>query len=179
MSKYTNLNGSYAARVDCDLYDEDTWTGGVRQDEYLISPVVALPDATATLTFDYAFGRSALFAGRMAFTLEASTDGGATWTPIWDGAEDLTDAGTGAYQSGSCTLEIPEQYQGRNVQLAFHYHKSVGAYADTVAVDNIRLTAPGSTTESGYTLRASATEGGSISPEGDTWCRPAAARRLL
>ena len=168
VSKYTNLNGSYAARVDCDLYDEDTWTGGVRQDEYLISPVVALPDATATLTFDYAFGRSALFAGRMAFTLEASTDGGATWTPIWDGAEDLTDAGTGAYQSGSCTLEIPEQYHGRNVQLAFHYHKSVGAYADTVAVDNIRLTAPGSTTESGYTLRASATEGGSISPEGDT-----------
>ena len=78
VSKYTNLNGSYAARVDCDLYDEDTWTGGVRQDEYLISPVVALPDATATLTFDYAFGRSALFAGRMAFTLEASTDGGAT-----------------------------------------------------------------------------------------------------
>ena len=168
VSKYTHLNGSYAARVDCDLYDEDTWSGGAKQDEYLISPSVELPNDAATLTFDYAFGRSALFGGRMSFAVEVSTDGGNTWIPIWDAAGELTDAGTGAYQTGTCSLALPEQYWGQNVQLAFHYGKNAGAYGDTVAVDNVKLTAPGGGAEVSHTLRAQATEGGTITPAGDT-----------
>ena len=168
VSKYANLNGSYAARVDCDEYDEDTWTGGAKQEEYLVSPTVDLTDIPGTLTFDYAFDRTALFYGRMVFTVEASTDGGSTWTALWNGAEDLADAGSGSFQSGTCSLEIPEQFRTSGVQLAFHYSKKLGAYAGTVAVDNVKLTAPGGGTEPLHTLRAVATEGGVITPAGDT-----------
>ena len=91
-----------------------------------------MTDIPGTLTFDYAFDRTALFYGRMVFTVEASTDGGSTWTSLWNGAEDLADAGSGSFQSGTCSLEIPEQFRTSGVQLAFHYSKKLGAYAGTM-----------------------------------------------
>ena len=135
-----------------------------------------MTDIPGTLTFDYAFDRTALFYGRMVFTVEASTDGGSTWTSLWNGAEDLADAGSGSFQSGTCSLEIPEQFRTSGVQLAFHYSKKLGAYAGTVAVDNVKLTAPGGGTEPLHTLRAVATEGGVITPRrrhpGPHWRQP-------
>ena len=48
------------------------------QDEYLISPVVALTGKTPTLTFDYLLFRYAVLSGFCTITVEASTDGGQT-----------------------------------------------------------------------------------------------------
>ena len=66
--------------MDADDYDETE--AGDKQDELLISPVVDLTGKAATLSFNYGFTRTALYNGKMTFTVEASTDGGKTWTAI-------------------------------------------------------------------------------------------------
>ena len=123
------------------------------------------------MQFDYAFGRYELFAGAMQFTVEASTDGGATWTVIWDAATDLTKADSGYYQSGTCRLSIPEEFCSSNVQFAFHYGKDWGSSAETVAVDNIRLEEEAACVHSHTEVRnekeATCTEPGYT---GDTYC---------
>ena len=93
----TKLNSTKQARIDMDYY-EDTWgdwsVGGIRkpllpmaggsdklQDEYLISPVVNLTGKTPTLSFDYLLFKSVI-GNYCSVTVEASTDGGQTWTAI-------------------------------------------------------------------------------------------------
>lgn len=79
----SQLNGSKVAKVSYDAYDSDTWSGGAQQDEYLISPAVDLTGKHPVVKFDYAFGRYEVFYGGLHFTVEASTDGGDTWTTLW------------------------------------------------------------------------------------------------
>lgn len=94
-----NLNTTKQARIDMDYY-EDPWgggwsVGGIRkpllpmaggsdklQDEYLISPVVNLTGKTPTLSFDYLLFKSVI-GNYCSVTVEATTDGGQTWTTIW------------------------------------------------------------------------------------------------
>ena len=156
------------ALIDWDEYDEDSLSGGAKQDEYLVSPVVDLTGKDATLTFNYLFGRYSLFNGAMKLTVEATKDGGATWTTIWDAATDLTKADSGTYQTGEATVTIPDEWKTANVQLAFHYFKRAGAYADNAGIDNAALTVPGGSGESTYTLTVSSNEGGTVSPAGAT-----------
>lgn len=98
----TKLNTTKQARIDMDYY-EDSWgdwsVGGIRkpllpmaggsdklQDEYLISPVVNLTGKTPTLNFDYLLLKYVI--GRYcSVTVEATTDGGRTWTTIWNAAD--------------------------------------------------------------------------------------------
>lgn len=93
-----NLNTTKQARIDMDYY-EDPWgggwsVGGIRkpllpmaggsdklQDEYLISPVVNLTGKTPTLSFDYLLFKSVI-GNYCSVTVEATTDGGQTWTTI-------------------------------------------------------------------------------------------------
>lgn len=46
------------------------------------------------------------------FTVEASTDGGDTWTTLWDASKDLEN-GSGYYQTGTCELTVPEEFRDR------------------------------------------------------------------
>ena len=184
----TRLNSTKQARLDLDYY-EDPWggwsvstdevqpmTNDKLQDEYLISPVVDLTGLEPTLTFDYAFYRYGIFGGYLTMTVEASADGGSTWSPIWNAKEDLENPG-GSYLTGTVELAIPENYRTANVQFAFHaYKKAYTGYTDadiTVAIDNVSLTAPGGAgMQSEYTLTTKASEGGTVSPAGVT-CVPA------
>ena len=153
------------AMVDPDEYDEDENTGGDKQDELLISPVVDLTGKAATLSFDYGFARSALYSGKMTFTAEASTDGGKTWTIIWNAKDVPQDSGY--VQTGLAELAVPEAYQTSGVQFAFRYYKTAYTGSGQVMVDNVKLTAPGGSSDT-VTLTTTANEGGTVAPAGQT-----------
>lgn len=73
------------------------------------------------------------------FTFEASTDGGSTWTAIWNATE-LGNPG-GIYLKGTAEVEVPEAYRTANVQFAFRL-KSGSVYDDydgMFAIDNVKL----------------------------------------
>ena len=151
----TTLNSSKQARIDMDYYESSGWgdwgsksaqplSGGSdkKQDEYLISPVVDLTGKTPTLSFDYLLHRYTAY-NYCAFTVEASTDGGSTWTAIWNAKVDLAGMG-GGYLSGTAKIEVPEAYLTGNVQFAFHLAKKAGVGYDDddamFAIDNVKLT---------------------------------------
>ena len=153
------------AIVDADDYDETE--AGDKQDEYLISPVVDLTGKAATLSFNYGFERTALYNGKMTFTVEASTDGGQTWTPIWNFQETYHGETTQTV-AGSAEIKVPAEYNVDGVQFAFHYVHPNDENAGQLAIDNVKLMA----VETGeaaqkYTITATAGEGGSITPNGD------------
>ena len=152
------------AIVDADDYDETE--AGDKQDEYLISPVVDLTGKAATLSFNYGFERTALYNGKMTFTVEASTDGGKTWTAIWNAKDDVTQ-GSDAIQTGLAEITVPEAYQTANVQFAFRYYKTAPTGAGSVVVDNAKLTAPAGASEISV-LTTVAGEGGAVQPAGQT-----------
>ena len=152
------------AIVDADDYDETE--AGDKQDELLISPVVDLTGKAATLSFNYGFERTALYNGKMTFTVEASTDGGKTWTPIWNAKDDVTQ-GSDAIQTGLAEITVPEAYQTANVQFAFRYYKTAPTGAGSVVVDNAKLTAPAGASETSV-LTTVAGEGGAVQPAGQT-----------
>ena len=184
--KKTNSNGSYynwhqtkvtyispaadktnkQASVDPDEYDEDSYGSGAKQDEWLISPVVDLTGKDATLHFVYGFATSPLYNGKMTYTAEATTDGGKTWSVIWDAKNETRQSGYN--QTGTVKLAIPEQFKTANVQIAFHYYKTAGADAGKVALDDVKLTAPGAAASSDVTLTTSASAGGTVTPAGST-----------
>ena len=152
------------AIVDADDYDETE--AGDKQDELLISPVVDLTGKAATLSFNYGFERTALYNGKMTFTVEASTDGGKTWTAIWNAKDDVTQ-GSDAIQTGLAEITVPEAYQTANVQFAFRYYKTAPTGAGSVVVDNAKLTAPAGASETSV-LTTVAGEGGAVQPAGQT-----------
>ncbi len=164
----SRLNSTKQARIDFDYY-EDPWGGwsmdgavgpmssDMKQDEFLISPVVDLTGLQPVLTFDYAFFRYGIMNGYMTLTVEISTDGGNTWTSIWNAREDLENPG-GSYLMGTVELPIPEAYLTENVQIAFHAYKKAGTgYTDsdiTVAIDNVKLAVPSDPCGAGHSLEA-------------------------
>ena len=156
------------AIVDPDEY-YDTAVGD-KQDEHLISPAVDLSGKEATLSFNYGFTRTALYNGKMTFTVEASTDGGKTWTAIWNAKDDVAN-GSGSVQTGLAEIAVPETYQTANVQFAFHYYKTAYTGAGTVIVDNAKLTAPAASSET-CVLTTVASEGGTVQPAGQTQLAP-------
>ena len=153
----TKLNSTKQARIDMDYY-EDSWgdwsVGGIRkpllpmaggsdklQDEYLISPVVDLTGKTPTLTFDYLLFKYVI--GRYcSVTVEATTDGGRTWTTIWNAA-DLGEI-SGYWYNGTAHVAVPAAYCTDNAQFAFHFYKKanqVYEYTDAMfAIDNVAMT---------------------------------------
>ncbi len=156
----TKLNSTKQARIDMDYYEDpwgDPWSvGGIRkpllpmaggsdklQDEYLISPVVDLTGKTPTLTFDYLLFRYAVLSGFCTITVEASTDGGQTWTAIWDAKTDTVNEG-GTYLQGTASIAVPAAYCTDNAQFAFHFYKKAGkSYTGTDgmnAIDNVAMT---------------------------------------
>ena len=111
------------------------------QDEYLISPVVDLTGKTPTLTFDYLLFKYVI--GRYcSVTVEATTDGGRTWTTIWNAA-DLGEI-SGYWYNGTAHVAVPAAFCTDNAQFAFHFYKKanqVYEYTDAMfAIDNVTMT---------------------------------------
>ena len=166
MAMSTATSDKQAAVDPDDYYDTEV---GDKQDEWLISPVVDLTGKDATLHFRYGFQQKELYNGKMTYTAEATTDGGKTWSVIWD-AKNEPKASSVSYstQVGTVKLAIPEQFKTANVQIAFHYYKTVAYGAGKVALDDVKLTAPGAAASSDVTLTTSATAGGTVTPAGST-----------
>jgi N-acetylneuraminic acid mutarotase len=118
------------------IVDSDYYGPGADQDTQLVSPVYDFTDdASPNLSFDtlyYAYpGQSA--------TVDATDDGGATWTTVWSATTDLNTA----------AIELPlTAYGGKAaVQLRFHFTSEWGTRwsIDNVFVGNQVLTpVPGS-----------------------------------
>ena len=146
-------------------YISDDWNGGA-QDEYLISPAVNLTGKEATLSFDYGYGYYGAQNKTYTATVEVSTDGGQTWTALWNFFDSYNGEKSGVV-SGRKELAIPAQYAVDVVQFAFHY---VNPTHETgpLAVDNVKLTVPGGTAGDTVTLTTTANEGGTVAPAGQT-----------
>ena len=148
------------------------------QDEYLISPALDLSGRTGTLTFQFSGNKNSLsrtlMLGKTTVTLEASADGGTTWTELWNAADgsDQLQSGViaGNTQTAEFSVEIPEAFQKDGVKFAFRYQTKAGNTGGCVVfVDNIKLTASGGETPVApvtFTITASAGQGGSITPSG-------------
>ena len=154
----TKLNSTKQARIDMDYY-EDPWGGGwsvgsIRkpllpmaggsdklQDEYLISPVVNLTGKTPTLSFDYLLFKSVI-GNYCSVTVEATTDGGQTWTTIWNAAD--LEPVSGYWFMGTANVAVPAAFCTDNAQFAFHFYKKANrGYDDTdamFAIDNVTMT---------------------------------------
>ena len=154
----TKLNSTKQARIDMDYY-EDPWgggwsVGGIRrpllpmaggsdklQDEYLISPVVNLTGKTPTLSFDYLLFKSVI-GNYCSVTVEATTDGGQTWTTIWTAAD--LEPVSGYWFMGTANVAVPAAFCTDNAQFAFHFYKKANqGYDDTDAmfsIDNVTMT---------------------------------------
>ena len=166
--QYTYYNWKSLGNDTKHAYISDDWNGGP-QDEWLISPSVNLSGTRdGVLYFDYAYGIYGIKNKTFTATVEASTDGGQTWTPIWNFQDSYTGQETSGYAlAGSAEVKVPAQYAVDGVQFAFRY---VNTTHDTapLAIDNVKLMA----VEDGpvaqkYTITAAAGEGGSITPAGE------------
>ena len=164
----------------------DGWGGdeewGAGQDEYLITPELDLSGKTANMTFQFSANRvnqiqETLSRSGTTFTLEASTDGGTTWNPIWNAASivaQLTETVvSSSYKTANVTVEIPAEFQAAGVKFAFRYQTKNGNTGGcTVLIDDVKVTAigggetPTPPAEDVYTITASAGQGGSITPSG-------------
>ena len=155
----TKLNSTKQARIDMDYYVDpwgDPWSvGSIRkpllpmaggsdklQDEYLISPVVNLTGKTPTLNFDYLLMKYVISNNYCSVTVEATTDGGRTWTTIWNAA-DLGEI-SGYWYNGTAHVAVPAAFCTDNAQFAFHFYKKANqGYDDTdamFAIDNVTMT---------------------------------------
>ena len=145
-------------------YISEDWSGG-KQDEYLISPAVNLSGKDATLSFDYGYGFYAAQNKTCIITVEASADGGKTWTSLWNFFDSYNNEKSGVI-SGRKELAVPAEYAVDGVQFAFHYVNTTGG-TGPVAVDNVKLTAPAGASETSV-LTTVAGEGGAVQPAGQT-----------
>ena len=161
-----NLNTTRQARIDFDYYEYEGYGigevqpmaagSGKKQNEYLISPVVDLTGKTPTLSFDYLLFKYMIQNDIAKFTVEATIDGGQTWTTIWNAAD--LDAVSGYWFKGTAEIEVPAAYLTSNVQFAFHFYKTYAQYTESdgmFAVDNVKLvTGDEDPCANGHTLTA-------------------------
>jgi len=102
--------------------------------------VVDLTGKTPTLSFDYLLFKYMIQNDIAKFTVEATINGGQTWTTIWDAAD--LDATGGYWFKGTAEIEVPAAYLTSNVQFAFHFYKTYAQYTESdgmFAVDNVKL----------------------------------------
>jgi len=120
------LGGDFSANVQ---YDEDL----DNQDESLITPEFTVPADSPKLTFLTSLSYNwAVTEANYDFIISVSTDGGTTWTAIWDETE------LGVFPNFE-TIDVEvslSAYAGQSVKLNFQYVGSDGAQLvlDDVAV---------------------------------------------
>ncbi len=99
------------------------------QDEWLKSPIVSLPNDEIRLQF-YA-GFSTAFLNKATLKLHISTDGGTSWTKIWEANNDGE-----AWGWREISLDISSYKNSSNVMFGWQY---VGNDGDLVGIDNVKL----------------------------------------
>lgn len=116
------------------------------QDEHLYTPVFNLSNATGAADFQFEFRTNpnidALINGEVRFTVNMSTDGGNTFTTIWDVA-DIRAEYSANWASWSDIWPVSinmDQYVGTNanIQFDFHYEADMGA-ADQAIIQNVKF----------------------------------------
>ena len=166
-NSYYKLNKTQAAYVS---YEESA-----NQNERLIAPAVNLMGATDTnLEFDYAFSYYAVKRGEMTFTVEASIDGGSTWTTLWNAKDAIGDSATNYVVTDRAFVAVPAALCTGNTLISWHYVKPAGEDTSGIAaIDNVKLEATGVQTDiEGYAkITATAGEGGAITPAGRTYVK--------
>ncbi|WP_434056952.1 carboxypeptidase regulatory-like domain-containing protein [Streptomyces shenzhenensis] len=97
------------------IVDSDHYGGGATQDSQLLSPVY---DFTGNSAPEISFADDYSAIGGQSADVDATTDGGATWTTLWSATDTF----------GGEKVELPlTDYAGRaSVQLRFHFTGSFG-----------------------------------------------------
>ena len=117
------------------------------QDEHLYSPTFSLSNVTGAADFQFDFRTNpnveALINGEVRFTINMSTDGGNTYTPIWNVADIRADFSE-YWSSWSDIWPVKfnmDQYIGTNalIKFDFHYEADLGA-ADQVIIQAVKFT---------------------------------------
>ena len=103
--------------------------------------MVNLTGKTPTLSFDYLLFKSVI-GNYCSVTVEATTDGGQTWTTIWNAAD--LEPVSGYWFMGTANVAVPAAFCTDNAQFAFHFYKKANrGYDDTdamFAIDNVTMT---------------------------------------
>ena len=144
--KYFKHYGLYCS---ADEYDAEYNQGMVGQDERVILPAQKLNDKAANIVFEFSANPDRLKSGKTVCTLEGSTDGGQTWTTIWNAGDvvDQLKKGTvadfpSAIGTANISIPVPAEMQKDDVLFSFHY--VLPKYSTTgsiVFIDNLKLQA--------------------------------------
>ena len=129
----------------------------VGQNERVILPAQKLNGKTANIVFEFSANPDRLKSGKTVCTLEGSTDGGQTWTTIWNAGDvvDQLKKGTvadfpSAIGTANISLPVPAEMQKDDVLFSFHYvlpkYSTVGTL---VFIDNLKLQADQSSSGGG------------------------------
>jgi N-acetylneuraminic acid mutarotase len=115
------------------VVDSDHFGGTASQDTQLISPVY---DFTGKNAPEVAFDTEYRYIGGQTAEVDATSDGGTTWTPVWSTTTGVT---------GPSRIEVPlSDFAGKpNVQVRFHFTGHWGWWwsVDDVFVGNRDMTA--------------------------------------
>ncbi len=152
--KYFKHYGLYCS---ADEYDAEYNQGMVGQNERVILPAQKLNGKTANIVFEFSANPDRLKSGKTVCTLEGSTDGGQTWTTIWNAGDvvDQLKKGTvadfpSAIGTANISLPVPAEMQKDDVLFSFHYvlpkYSTVGTL---VFIDNLKLQADQSSSGGG------------------------------
>ena len=149
--KYYQQYGLYCS---ADEYDSDYSQSGAGQDERIIMSAQNLNGKTANFAFDFVANKTRLQNGKTVCTLEGSTDGGATWTTIWNAADviaQMTNSSFSNYvQAATVSVPVPADMQKDGVLFSFHYvlpkNSTMGSI---VFIDNLKLQADKSSSGGG------------------------------
>ncbi|MBS4880583.1 MAG: S8 family serine peptidase [Firmicutes bacterium] len=152
--KYFKHYGLYCS---ADEYDAEYNQGMVGQNERVILPAQKLNGKTANIVFEFSANPDRLKSGKTVCTLEGSTDGGQTWTTIWNAGDvvDQLKKGTvagfpSAIGTANISIPVPAEMQKDDVLFSFHYvlpkYSTVGTL---VFIDNLKLQADKSSSGGG------------------------------
>ncbi|MCB9235131.1 MAG: Omp28-related outer membrane protein [Bacteroidia bacterium] len=123
-----DVHTRYAASND-DAHDNSSTNQNVADKDYLISPTMDLtPYASTGVAMSFAYVQPGTYGS--TGTVEVSTDGGSTWTPV------LTVAQTPTWAEGS--VDLSTYTSSSTVQVAFH-HNDNGNWGDGFAVDDVHV----------------------------------------
>ena len=144
----------YGLYCSPDEYDSDNENSGAGQDERITFPAQNLNGKTANFAFDFVANKTRLKSGKTVCTLEGSTDGGETWTAIWnaaDVADQMTTCSFSSYaHETSVSVSVPEAMQKDGVLFSFHYVLPKNSTMGSITfIDNLKLQASASTQPGG------------------------------
>ncbi|MDT4992964.1 MAG: hypothetical protein QOH97_2856 [Actinoplanes sp.] len=106
------------------IVDSDRMGSGVTQDTTLTSPAIDVTSANQWVSFDTEYKAGY----RSIATVEATVDGGVTWSTLWQ------QGGTSLSGPAHLDLPVPQSTTASSIQVRFHY---IGAWSFWWQLDNV------------------------------------------